>query len=348
MRTFCCLFPRTLSVVLVGATVAVTVASCGGSDANGPTGPDLIQVQISPQTDTTLNHAIGDTIQFSASVTDLSQNKDMTGTMPVTWSSLDTAVIINSSGSVIVRSGGTARIVATAGAVADTATLRLKISLPSLRLVSINGVPLSATGPNAVTDSFNVSIEVRNPPDGYVLNALSLVVNTPDGPTIAGPITAPNIQPGETRTLVVRDMYTPPGTYDAYARVTAGTFEIAAPHIPLVVSNDDVTPPQLQGLTPSQDTTWKAGTPLRIVFNLVDLESGVQGYTVKTTWAVAPAPGCVDNETGGVDTYIRVMGIPVTLSFSGCTVPVGVNTIVITGIDRAGNKTVKTLKITGS
>ncbi len=38
----------------------------------------------------------------------------------------------------------------------------------------------------------------------------------------------------------------------------------------------------------------------------------------------------VDSETGGVDTYLTVMGIPVTLSLSGCTVPVGVNTIVIT------------------
>jgi len=115
-----------------------------------------------------------------------------------------------------------------------------------------------------------------------------------------------------------------------------------------VVTNSDVTAPQLQSLSPSQDTTWQSGTALKITLNVVDLESGVQGFSVHTTWATPQPAGCIDNQSGGVDLGFGILGIPVVLDFPGCTVPPGVNTILITGMDRAGNTTTRTLKITGT
>jgi hypothetical protein len=307
-----------------------------------------LQVRISPRTDTTQNHAVGDTVQLSASVKDVFLNKDLSGTTPVTWTALDTAGTVSSSGKLIVRNSGTERVVAAAGTVADTVTLVLKVTLPSLRLVSINGVTLSPAGPNAVADSFNVAIEVRNPPDGYVVGTVFFVANTPIGTSTGNPPAASNIQPGETRTVAIRDLFTPPGNYDAYPRVLAGSLDVSGSHIPLTVSNSDVTPPQLQSLSPSQDTTWQSGTALKITLNVVDLESGVEGFVVQATWASPQQAGCMDHPSGVVDPNVNFTGIPVTLNFTGCVVPLGVNTVVITGIDRAGNTTSRTLKITGT
>lgn len=307
-----------------------------------------LQVRISPRTDTTQNHTVGDTVRLSAMVKDLFLNKDVSSTTPVRWSALDTAATVTPPGNVIVRNSGSVRVVATVGNVADTVTLALKVTLPSLRLVSINGVSLTAAGPNAVADSFNVSIEVRNPPDGYVVSTVFFVANTPIGKSSNDTPTPSNIQPGETRTIVVRDLFTPHGSYDAYPQALTGPFQVSGPHVPLAVTNSDVTPPQLQSLSPSQDTTWQAGTALRITLNVADLQSGVQGFSVLTTWASPQPVGCIDNQTGGVDPGFGILGIPVILDFPGCKVPLGVNTIVITGMDRAGNTTSRTLKITGT
>jgi hypothetical protein len=307
-----------------------------------------LQLRISPRSDTTQNHTVGDTVRLDAKVMDLFLNEDVSSTNPVKWSVLDTAATVSSTGNVIVRNSGSVRVVASTGNVADTVTLTLKVTLPSLRLVSINGVVLTAAGPNAVADSFNVSIEVRNPPDGYVVNTVFFTANTPIGQTQNDTPTSLDIQPGETRTIVVRDLFTPHGAYDAYAQASAGAFQVAGPHVPIVVTNSDVIPPQLQSMSPSQDTTWQSGTALKITLNVADLESGVQGFNVHTTWASPQPAGCIDNQSGGVDPGFGILGIPVVLDFPGCTVPIGVNTVVITGIDRAGNTTSKTLTITGT
>lgn len=307
-----------------------------------------LQVRISPRSDTTQNHTAGDTVQLSASVKDLFLNRDVSSTHPVTWTSLDTSATVNSSGGVVIRNSGTVRVIAAAGTAADTVTLTVKVTLPSLRIASINGVTMTATGPNAVADSFNVGIEVRNPPDGYVVSTVFFVANTPTGASITDPSTPSNIQPGETRIVAMKNYYAPHGSYDAYPRALTGSFEVSGPHVPLVVTNRDVTPPELQSLSPSQDTTWQSGTALQITLDVADLESGVQGFFVQTTWASPQPAGCMDHPSGSVDPSVNFMGIPVVLNFPGCTVPVGVNTVVITGVDRAGNTTSKTLKITGT
>lgn len=306
-----------------------------------------LALRISPRADTTRNHTVGDTLHFSASVTDVFLGKDVSSVTPVVWTSLDTTATVGVSGNVVVRRSGIARIVAAAANVADTAAFTFRVTLPTLRLVSINGVTLNAVGPNAVADSFNVSIEVRNPPDGYVLSTVIFAANTPTGRSSTTTPSALSIQPGETRTVVVRNRYTPKGNYTARPEGYAGPFSVSGQSVLLAVTNSDVIPPQLLSLAPAHDTTWKAGTPLKITLNVVDLESGVHGFNVKTTWAGPQNPGCIGNPSGGVDPNVTFNGIPVTLDFSGCVVPLGANIIVITGMDRAGNTTTKTLTITG-
>lgn len=347
------------SAVTVSSTGTVTVLRSGIGRVIATSGKlsdtttfDLkvtpkLAVRISPRSDTTQNHTIGDTLHLSASVTDVYLNTNLGNAVPVTWMSLDSSATVNSAGDVMVWKSGTARIVATVGIAADTVALALKVTLPRLRLVSINGVSLTPAGPNAVADSFNVSVEVRNPSSGSVINTVALVINPPAGQGIATTKGALGIQPGETRITAVRSLYAPGGSYAAHAQAVVGSLLAASPVVPVMVTNSDVIPPQLLSLSPANDTTWTAGTPLKITLNVVDTQSGVEGFYVHSTWAAAQPAGCIDNPIGSVDPGITFQGIPVTLDFAGCVVPLGANTIQITGIDRAGNTTTRTLTITG-
>jgi hypothetical protein len=104
-----------------------------------------LQLHISPRSDTTQNHTVGDTVRLGVKVMDLFLNRDVSSTTTVGWSALDTAATVSSIGNVVVRNSGSVRVVASAGNVADTVTLTLRVTLPSLRLVSINGVTLIAS-----------------------------------------------------------------------------------------------------------------------------------------------------------------------------------------------------------
>lgn len=250
------------------------------------------------------------------------------------------------TGGVIVHKTGTVNIVASAGALADTVSFAVNVSLPRLRLVSINGVNINRVGPTAVADSFKAIIEVKTASTGFVVNTVFFVTKAPFANTVTPP-TSSNIQPGETALVQVRDPYAPAGSYTAHAAAQAGPVQLSGPDVAVNVTNSDVSPPELQSLNPLSDTTWTAGTPLTITFNLVDLQSGIEGYTVQSTWASPQPVGCIDNPEGGVDPQSTFLGIPVSLNFTGCLVPLGKNTIVITGVDRAGNTTIKTLTITG-
>lgn len=306
-----------------------------------------LAVHISPRSDTTQNHIIGDTLHLSASVIDAYLNATVTNAGPITWTSLDSSATVNNTGDVMVWKSGTARIVATVGNAADTVALALKVTLPRLRIVSINGVAVTPGTPTAVADSFNVSIEVRNPSSGSVITAVMLVTNPSVSQAFVAATGPLNIQPGATSVITVRNLYAPAGSYTAHAQVTGAALQVPSPNVPVVVTNSDVIPPQLLSLAPANDTTWTAGTSLKITLNVVDTQSGVEGFYVHSTWAAPQPAGCIDNPTGGVDPAVTFQGIPVTLTFAGCTVPRGVNTIQITGIDRAGNTTTRTLIITG-
>ncbi|MEO7043263.1 MAG: hypothetical protein ABI035_13460 [Gemmatimonadaceae bacterium] len=307
--------------------------------------PD-VALRIAPRTDTVQYHVLDDTIQLAATVTDLFLHKDLTHVTQIEWSSLDTTATVTPTGGVIVHKTGTVNIVASAGRLADTASFAVNVSLPRLRLVSINGVDVNLSGPTAVADSFDVVIEVRNPSTGSVINTVLFSTSSPSPRTVTPPAPS-NIQPGETALVGVRDPYAPAGSYNVHAATHAGSIGVSGAEVPVDVTNSDAIPPELRSLNPSSDTTWAAGTPLLITFNEVDLQSGVDGFTTQSTWASPQPAGCIDNEAGGVDPHSDFQGIPVTLEFKGCLVPLGVNTIIITAVDRAGNTTVKTLKITG-
>lgn len=109
----------------------------------------------------------------------------------------------------------------------------------------------------------------------------------------------------------------------------------------------DYLPPIIALIAPAHDTTWTAGTPLRLKFNVFDNGSGVQGYFFTTTWSAPQPAGCISNPVGTVDLNSAFTSIPAVADFSGCSVPVGLNTIIITAYDRTGNTTGTTLWITG-
>src|SRR5919108_4608648 len=74
--------------------------------------PTARWVGVSPAVDTAF--AIGDTIQLAATVTD--QRGRMLTTLPIGWSTTDSAVaLVDSSGAVIARTTGMATIVAAVG-----------------------------------------------------------------------------------------------------------------------------------------------------------------------------------------------------------------------------------------
>lgn len=346
------------SALSVSATGIATILESGAGRAIATSGAlaDTMQfnldvtpntvLHISPRSDTVQHHLLDDTLQLGATVTDLFLHKDLTSTTRIQWASLDSTAVVTSTGGVVLHKTGTVNVVASAGALADTVSFHVDVSLPRLRIVSINGVSINPAGATAVADSFNAVIEVRNPSTGSVIENVFFATGKPFVRTVT-PRTGSSIQPGETALVQILDPFAPAGSYTAYAMAQAGSVQLSGPEILVDVTNSDASPPELQSLNPSSDTTWTAGTPLTISFNLVDLQSGVDGFAVHSAWASPQPAGCMDTPTGGVDQHVTFLGIPVTLNFTGCVVPRGTNTIVITTFDRAGNTTTKTLTITG-
>lgn len=120
---------------------SVTAASrAGTSSARIRVKPSSKEIDISPKT-ATLSSA-GETIQLSASVSN--KNGQSAGNGGVSWVTLDPGVAsVSDSGLATALANGTARIVGTANGAADTATISVTISAPSI--AGVNITPGNAT-----------------------------------------------------------------------------------------------------------------------------------------------------------------------------------------------------------
>lgn len=126
---------RSSSLVRLCSVLALTwlASACSGSDAGGistPPAPPVEQlvVSISPKIDSIL---IGASRTYSASVT---TTAGATRNVPVEFTSLSPAIATVSNGTVTALAAGQARIVARAGAAADTATLIVTLPAVTLRI----------------------------------------------------------------------------------------------------------------------------------------------------------------------------------------------------------------------
>lgn len=110
--------------LLVLSAALGLMAACGG-DSESPSGPEsssestVTSISLSPES--AASSAFGDTVAFSAEVAD-QRGSTMSG-VTLGWSSTDDSVATVDEGEAISRGDGTARIIASAEGVADTATL---------------------------------------------------------------------------------------------------------------------------------------------------------------------------------------------------------------------------------
>ncbi len=115
------------------ALVALGGAACSGSDAGGVSTPpapidESLVVTLTPERDSML---LGTTRTLSATVTSRS---GAVRNVPVTWTSLSPAIVTVNGGEVTAVASGEARIVATAGSAADTASIQVFLPHVELRL----------------------------------------------------------------------------------------------------------------------------------------------------------------------------------------------------------------------
>ena len=145
---------RLRRLLTLSAALALTAACGDGSSPSGPgsdPAPTATSVSLSPGSATST--ALGDTVAFSAEVLD--QNGSAMGGVTIGWSSSDDSVATVGDGDAVARGNGTARIVASAEGLADTATLTVD--------QEASGVTVTpATDTLAVGDSTHLSAEATD------------------------------------------------------------------------------------------------------------------------------------------------------------------------------------------
>lgn len=141
-------------LLTLSAALALTTACGDGSNPSGPgsaPAPTATSVSLSPGSAT--SNALGDTVAFSAEVLD--QNRSAMGGVTIGWSSSDDSVATVGNGDAVTRGNGTARIIASAEGLADTATLTVN--------QEASGVTVTpATDTVAVGDSTHLSAEATD------------------------------------------------------------------------------------------------------------------------------------------------------------------------------------------
>jgi len=149
----------TALLLLLTSTTALTAVACGGGDSvtggGGGGSASIASVSVSPALDTAVS--IDETVAFSAAAHDAG-GSSVSGAS-FSWSSTDEGVAtVSSSGQATARANGTAKIVATAGGEADTATLVVE-QRPDTVVVSPDSARLSLPGD---TMRFTASVDDAN------------------------------------------------------------------------------------------------------------------------------------------------------------------------------------------
>src|SRR3954470_20961012 len=117
--------------------VCLTLLAACADDAIQPPGPPAaVIIEHNPGL-----LDVGDTVRLHARAYD-TDGDAVDGSVPLTWRALDTATVrIDTAGLVTGWEGGGARVVATAGAAADTATLLVEVRMKSLAFDVTNNTP---------------------------------------------------------------------------------------------------------------------------------------------------------------------------------------------------------------
>ena len=149
-------------------TVRVNVALPTGTPAS------IVITPAEPDTLTSANL----TVQLAATVKD--QNKNVITGVSVTWKSGNPQVAtVTAAGLVIPASNGTATVIATAGAVADTVRVNVNVALPPGALVSILITPAEPETLTEIGQTLQLTVTARDE-DGNILLGLRGVWESTD------------------------------------------------------------------------------------------------------------------------------------------------------------------------